>query len=602
MSDETPTPEREASPAATVTTHSSPALERWVDEVPRPGVVDPTGEKDGQPYYEIEMSEIEHQLHRDLPPTTVWGYDGQFPGPTIEARQGEPISVRWQNKLPDEHLLPVDTTIHSDIIPYETPGVRTVTHLHGGNIESESDGKSQAWYTRDFAATGPEFEQKDYHYVNDQPAATLWYHDHALGITRLNVYAGLAGFYLLRSDEEDALELPRGEYEVPLVLQDRSFSDDGSLFYPTAIADEQSGRGDSHPEPSIVPEFYGDTSVVNGKAWPRLSVGPTSYRFRLLNGSNSRYYNLTLLEYDESTGETGDEGPAFAQIGNDGGLLAEPVPVDDRLEIGSGQRADVVVDFSEYAGETLLLHNDAPALYRGDQSSADDDIVPLHEILLVDVADGADAGGEASEAGAEEATENLPNELTRVPDITLEDVDTKRYLTLTADQDEHGRMVHLLGTEDEPDGLAVDDPVTEEPTVGDTELWSFANLTDMSHPMHLHLVHFQLLGRQPLGEYQSTEDEIDLDALESPKAYEQGWNDVITVHPAEVVHILVHFGEYEGVFNDQTGTYMWHCHMVEHEDYDMMRPFAVRPASESEEDPASEAQGETETRVASESD
>ncbi|ELY92320.1 hypothetical protein C483_08407 [Natrialba hulunbeirensis JCM 10989] len=634
-SDETPTLEQEVPPAATVTTHSSPALERWVDEVPRPGVVDPTGEKDGQPYYEIEMTEIEQQLHRDLPPTTVWGYDGQFPGPTIEARQGEPIYVRWQNKLPDEHLLTVDTTIHSDIIPYETPGVRTVTHLHGGNIESESDGKSQAWYTRDFAATGPEFEQKDYHYVNDQPAATLWYHDHALGITRLNVYAGLAGFYLLRSDEEDALELPRDEYEVPLVLQDRSVTDDGSLFYPAAIADEQSGHGDSHPEPSIVPEFYGDTPVVNGKAWPRLSVEPTSYRFRLLNGSNSRYYNLTLLEYDESTGETGSEGPSVVQIGNDGGLLAEPVPVDDRLEIGSGQRADVVVDFSEYAGETLLLHNDAPALYRGNLSSTDDDIVPLHEILLVDVADGSGAVGtadvsdatdaadgsggsggsgttdaedtangasEAIETETDGAIEAVPNELARVPEISLEDVDTKRYLTLTADKDEHGRMVHLLGTEDEQSGLAVDDPVTEEPTVGDTELWSFANLTDMSHPMHLHLVHFQLLGRQPLGEYQSTEDEIDLDALESPKAYEQGWNDVITVHPAEVVHILVHFGEYEGVFNDQTGTYMWHCHMVEHEDYDMMRPFAVRPASESGEGPASETQGETETRVASKSD
>jgi len=217
------------------------------------------------PRYEIAMREIEQKLHRDLPATTVWGYDGQFPGPTIEAEQGEPIYVRWANDLPDEHLLPEDTTIHSDLIPYDTPGVRTVTHLHGGNVESESDGHAQAWFTRDFQQTGPEFEKKDYYYVNDQPPATLWYHDHSLGITRLNVYAGLAGFYLLRSDHERSLSLPEGEYEIPLVLQDRSFEEDGSLFYPTAISDEQGGSDESYPDPSIVPQFYGDTSVVNGR-------------------------------------------------------------------------------------------------------------------------------------------------------------------------------------------------------------------------------------------------------------------------------------------------------------------------------------------------
>ena len=558
----------ETETAETITTHSSPDLEKWVDDLPRPGVLEPTGTKEGDPYYEVEMSETEQQLHSDLPPTTVWGYGGQFPGPTIEAQQGEPIRVRWQNNLPDEHLLPVDTSIHSEIVPYDTEGVQAVTHLHGGNVEAESDGHAQAWYTPDFAETGPEFESKDDYYANEQPASTLWYHDHALGITRLNVYAGLAGFYLLRSEREQTLDLPDGEYEVPIVLQDRSFNEDGSLFYPTAISEEQDTGDGSYPDPSIVPQFYGDTSVVNGKAWPRLSVEPRSYRLRLLNGANSRYYNLKLLEYDESSGETGADGPQFVQIGNDGGLLSEPVDVDDRLELSGGQRADVVVDFTEYAGETLLLHNNAPALYRGEADNPDDDLVSLPEIMLFDVSD----DGTAAES------DRLPDELAPVPEIPTDSVDNERYLTLNAgDTDEHDRKLHLLGTADTPSGHMVNDAVTEEPTLGDTEIWSFANRTGMSHPIHLHLVHFQVLGRQGIGDYDPAEDDIDLDALEEPAPYERGWNDVVNVDPGEVVHVIVHFGEFEGLFTDQTGEYMWHCHMLEHEDHDMMRPYTVTP-------------------------
>lgn len=560
----------EPTEATTVAAHSSPDLEKWVDEVPRPGVVEPDGTKDGQPYYEIEMREVEQRLHSDLPPTTVWGYDGQFPGPTIEAEQGEPIYVRWQNELPDDHFLPVDTTVHGEMIPYDTPGVRTVTHLHGGNIESASDGKARGWFTRDFEETGPTFEKKDYYYVNDQPPATLWYHDHAVGITRLNVYAGLAGFYLLRNDRERELELPDGEYEIPLVLQDRSLNEDGSLFYPSAVSEDRGGD-DSRPEPSIVPEFYGDVPVVNGKAWPRLSVEPRKYRLRLLNGSNSRYYDLAVREYDEASGEVGDDGPQFLQIGNDGGLLSEPVPVEGRLEIGSGQRADVVVDFSEYAGETLLLHNDAPSLYRGTLEKSEE-TKPLPELALVDVAD--------SEADDTRGVGELPDDLTEVPEIPVEAADRHRHLTLAGDTDEYGRMVHLLGSEDQPSGHNLDDPVTEEPELGDTEIWSIANHTSISHPIHLHLVHFQLLGRQPLADYEPSEDGLDPKALEEPRPYELGWNDVISVDPAEVVHVIVHFGEYEGLFNDQTGEYMWHCHMIEHEDYDMMRPFRVLPNAE----------------------
>ncbi|WP_436345859.1 multicopper oxidase family protein [Natronorubrum sp. FCH18a] len=557
-----PTAEKE--PATTIADHSSPELEKWVDEVPRPGVIEPSGTKNGQPRYEVDIREVEQQIHRDLPPTTVWGYDGQYPGPTIEAEQGEPIYVRWRNELPDDHLLPEDPTVHGDLIPYDTAGVRTVTHLHGGNVEAESDGKARAWFTRDFRETGPEFEKKDYYYANDQPPTTLWYHDHSLGITRLNVYAGLAGFYLLRNEHERGLDLPEGEYEIPLVFQDRSFDEDGSLFYPTAVSD---GKGDgSHPEPSIVPQFYGDTSVVNGKAWPRLSVEPRTYRLLLLNGANSRYYNLKLLEYDEDSGETGDDGPPFVQIGNDGGLLSEPVRIADRLELGSSQRADVVVDFADYAGQTLLLHNDALSLYRGPPEKSTE-TQPLPELMLVDVDD----------AGGVRDTGQVPDELTTVPEIPVDSADRHRHLTLATQTDEYGRRLYLLGTDEEKSGYRLDDPITEDPTLGDTEIWSLANYTGMSHPIHLHLVHFQMLGRQPVSDYDPTEDGVEPETLESPEPYELGWNDVINVDPAEVVHVIVHFGEYDGLFTDQTGDYMWHCHMIEHEDHDMMRPFRVLP-------------------------
>ena len=562
---------RESSTAGTIPNHSSPNIEKWVDEVPRPEVVEPVGTKNQQPYYEVEIREGEQKIHRDLPPTTFWGYDGQYPGPTIEARQGEPIYVRWKNKLPDAHLLPVDTTVHDDMIPYDIQGVRVVTHLHGGNIETESDGNASAWFTRDFQETGPGFEKKDYYYVNDQPPTTLWYHDHSIGITRLNVYAGLAGFYLLRNEYEKSLGLPEGEFEIPLVLQDRSFNEDGSLFYPTAISNEQAAEGASLPKPSIIPQFYGDTSVVNGKAWPRLTVKPNMYRFRLLNGANCRYYNLKLLEYDESANELGRDGPLFVQIGNDGGLLPEPVAINGRLELGPSQRADIIVDFTDYAGKTLLLHNNAPSLYRGRLSKENDDTLPLPEVMLVDVGDQSD----------EQTASQLPKELTKVPMIPFDSVDTKRYLTLTMQSDEYGRMIHLLGTEEKPSGLGMEDPITESPTLGDTEIWSIANQTAMSHPIHLHLVHFQVLGRQPSGDYDPAIDDIELDSIEAPEPYELGWNDVVTIHPAEVVHIIVHFGEFEGLFNDQTGKYMWHCHMIEHEDYDMMRPFQVLPGTES---------------------
>ncbi|MDQ7861053.1 multicopper oxidase domain-containing protein [Peribacillus frigoritolerans] len=176
------------------------------------------------------MTEFKQSLHSELNDTKVWGYEGSYPGPTIEVESGEKVVIKWTNNLPAKHLLPVDYTVHGAHL--DVPEVRTVVHVHGASVEPESDGYPEAWFTRGFKQVGPYFRKKVYQYDNNMQACTLWYHDHTLGITRLNIYAGLAGFYLIRDHRERLLNLPCGQYEIPLIIQDKSFNEDGSLFYP----------------------------------------------------------------------------------------------------------------------------------------------------------------------------------------------------------------------------------------------------------------------------------------------------------------------------------------------------------------------------------
>jgi spore coat protein A, manganese oxidase len=255
-------------------------------------------------------------VHPDLPPTKLWGFNGTWPGPTFETRTGQPVQVQWVNNLPNKHLLDYayDTTIHG--ADMGEPRVRTVVHLHGAKVLPDSDGYPEAWFTPSWQQTGPFFTTKVYNYPNDQEATNLWYHDHSLGIVRLNVFAGLAGFYFIRDAVEDSLNLPSGPYEVPLLLQDRMFDTNGSLQYPTAV-------GGTHDV--WVPEFFGDVACVNGMAFPYLEVEPRKYRFRLLNASDSRFYHLSLVD------AAGKPGPIFNQIGTDGGLLPAPVALSDLL-------------------------------------------------------------------------------------------------------------------------------------------------------------------------------------------------------------------------------------------------------------------------------
>ncbi|MHC5027517.1 MAG: DNRLRE domain-containing protein, partial [Planctomycetota bacterium] len=310
------------------------ALTHFVDALPRPAVAQPvSGAPGGAAHYEIAMTQFEQQLHADLQPTTVWGYGGTYPGPTIEARVDELVTVEWINDLRNaDGTLRTDHYLEVDLCPHGAADLpKTVVHLHGGHVEQHSDG-----YPEDTFLPGSSSEI--YEYPNHQTPGTIWYHDHGLGITRLNVYMGLAGFYLIRDDVEDGLGLPSGEYEIPLAIQDRSFNLDGSWAYPAVWQDH----------------FFGDTILVNGKVWPYLEVDRGMYRFRVLNGSNSRVYTLAL-----------SNGATFVQIGGDGGLLEAPVEHTE-LTITGGERADLVMDFSAYPpGTEIILTNSAPAPYPG---------------------------------------------------------------------------------------------------------------------------------------------------------------------------------------------------------------------------------------------
>ena len=215
----------------------SPGMFPFVDRLPIPRVLKPVGVAPNphgtarvSPYYEVTMTQVSQKLHRDLAPTPVWTYEGTYPGPSFEVKRGQPIAVKWNNNLPSRHLFAeaIDHTLHG--ADHGEPDVRTVVHLHGGKTMPESDGHPEAWFTRGFAETGPFPNTGIFYYTNDQPSTMLWYHDHAIAITRLNVMAGLAGLYFIREPGEESLGLPSNEHEIPLVIQDKRFNQDGSIF------------------------------------------------------------------------------------------------------------------------------------------------------------------------------------------------------------------------------------------------------------------------------------------------------------------------------------------------------------------------------------
>ena len=545
---------------------ASPLLDKYADPLRLPDVATPSSVDDGIAQYAIRMSQFEQKVHRDLPATTVWGYNGTWPGPTLENRTGRPIQVLWVNNLPVQHLLEsaYDQTIHG--ADMGEPHSRTVVHLHGASVMPDSDGYPEAWFTRDWAQTGPFFTTKMYKYPNDQPATCLWYHDHTLGITRLNVYAGLAGFYLIRDDLEERLNLPGGPYEVPLLIQDRIFNPDGSLQYPIDL---------DGTHQCWVPEFFGDVACVNGVAFPYLEVEPRRYRFRILNGSNARFYHFTLAD------SAGRPGPVFNQIGTDGGLLPAPIRLEDLL-IAPGERYDVVIDFSHAEGRTFTLLNDAPAPFPGGGEVA---LPELMQFRVTKPLQGLD-------------TSSLPSQLAPVTVLSPQRAVRERFIMVSeVDREPDGYPVigltggsPLEATSTDPTGGARwDDPVTEAPKVGTTEIWNLVNVTTDGHPMHVHLVQFNVLERRTFdlahfistGQVVFTGDPIPPAPNESPankdtvKAYpglDQNGN-VIGL----VTRVIARFDMPRGtpVIPGQRFRYVYHCHILEHEDNEMMRPYDV---------------------------
>lgn len=491
-------------------------LTPFVDPLPIPAVAQPvSGVAGGEASYRISTVEMKQQLHSELPATTVWAYsDGQtagFPGPTIEARTGQNVEVEWVNDLRDEtgqlrtkHILPVDHCPHGA----HSDTARVVTHLHGGHVPAEYDG-----YPELTLLPG---ETTVYQYPNWQDASTLWYHDHALGITRLNVMMGLAGLYVIRDDHEESLHLPAGEFEIPLVIQDRSFNPDGSFKYPAMWMEH----------------FFGDKLLVNGKVWPYLDVKRGRYRFRILNGANSRFLKLTL-----------SGGARFQLIGTDGGLLRHPIDLTE-LTLGPAERADVILDFTgNTAGDEIVMTNSAVTPYP--QGGIDEPVTNVMKFVV------------GSQPGA---LNMAPQDLRTIDALDPATALFTRDFQLEKGDDACTGRAWLIN------GLHWDD-ITERPLLGSTEVWRFVNRSGITHPMHMHLVFFQVLDRQPI---ELIDDKpVPTGTRQPPLPEETGWKDTVQVGPFEVVRVIAKFDDFVGKFP-------YHCHILEHEDQDMMRQFETR--------------------------
>jgi FtsP/CotA-like multicopper oxidase with cupredoxin domain len=573
---------------------------------------------------------------------------------------GEPLSYKDVNITADQTIMMdgVPTTGDPMTEPYTGP-VPISIHLHGGETQSASDGGPHSWFTPGYALKGKGWDQgvgKILKYENTQEAATLWYHEHSqLGLTRINVYAGMAGFYFLRGSDEECDKLPgwskddlvkevtpAGKVadalhpdaylpEIEIAIQDRMFDTNGQLYYQI----DEPTNPEIHPFWS--PEFFGDVITVNGKSWPYLSVAPRKYRFHFLNGSNARFYNMWLQNF-----VTDAMGPAIIQVGTDGGLLDSPAKIDPKLGqkllLGCGERADVIIDFSKIApGTVLTLMNDANAPY----PSGDPVEVGTTDRIMQFVVNGNMIKSiNPTLPGTDKSL--VPRKLRIKPMVKLTDFagkvnikpDVIRQLTLNEVMGDGGPIMVLLNNsrfEDMPGMPDMFGAVTEKPVEGTTEKWQLINLTMDAHPIHMHLVQFQLVSRQEFNAMDYMKDYMKsftgvnggmagmyMGAEGPPFDYnkkntdgavggnlpvtpyltgavipadpnERGWKDVIIANPGEVMTYMVRFAPTDlpvwmpklfsrFSFDPSVGPgYVWHCHIIEHEDNDMMRPINVQP-------------------------
>lgn len=606
-------------------------------------------------YYEISVRQFEQQiLPVNLPKTTVWGYGAvsaanenglllhNAPSLTIEATSRKPVRVKWINELVDEkgnylpHLLPVDPTLHwanpgggeamrdtrpgFDVTPESYTGpVPMVAHVHGAiGVGDESDGYAEAWFLpaagnipSDFAKVGTWYDffagkaaaaqgaawepgSATFQYPNLGRAATIWYHDHSVGMTRLNVYAGPAGFFIIRGgpDGDDAvLDSRTGKpavlpgpapketdpfppdktyYEIPIAIQDRAFKADGSLFYPDSREYFDEFNGPYIPETDISPiwnpEFFGNTIMVNGNTWPFQVVEQRRYRFRMLNGCQARFLILDFA---------GIPGVEVWQIGNEGGLLAEQVNLTDKynnqLLMSPAERADLIVDFTKVKLGNYVLRNLGPDEPYGGGVPAEDfeaaDPETTGQILEFRV---------VAAIGKDDTTPPQFLRLPAIPDLP-EPTFTRRLALI-----EEMSMIHdgpseaklgIIEADGNPTAQEWMEEVSENPSVGDSEIWEFYNFTADAHPMHVHEIAFHVINREKLVLEEITGQPllpVQLSGeVRSFEPWENGLKDTVIAYPGEVTRIHAHF--------DSPGQFVWHCHIVEHEDNEMMRPYRIGP-------------------------
>jgi spore coat protein A, manganese oxidase len=660
--------------------------------------------------------------------TYLWGYNinnagASWPARTIESKQRIATTAVYTNSLVNtnlQKLLTVDQTIHwADPLgttaanncvngpplaepctePYAGP-IPAVVHLHGNEVLSQYDGHPDAWWTPGFAQKGKSFVTNIYNYVNAQEATTLWFHDHTLGIVRLNVYAGLEGFYFIRDNRDTGLAnnpitLPSGNQEAELLLADRQFDTNGQLYFPAsdnpANLNGPPGNPDKHP--FWIPEFFGDVITVNGKSWPSMQVQPRRYRFRFVNGSNARFFTMQMFnQQGVDMHQNGAPGPAIWQIGSDGGLFNSPVKLDDpangpnacagspignNVDVRAGakclflapaERADVIVDFGGQAGKTFTLKNFAvipfpsgsPTGFGAPDATADGLVMQFKVDLPLQGTDTT-----FNPAGSHPALRAAP-----IVNIKTIAPNKKRQLILVEEEGDtanpdgpgspvddgdpveslinntkwngnrEGTTIVVPGSTSNGHGVSA----TETPQEGSTELWEVANLTGDAHPIHIHLIQFQVISRQtfdvdtyltdwmaafpggtfngfnfPPGIYipgfgppltynvlnsaGALGGNLNFDAakylqqgacaagacpLRAPEATDSGWKDTIKMFPGEITRIAVRWAPQDIAANATTAGqdyfpfdptnepgYIEHCHILDHEDNEFMRPMLI---------------------------
>jgi spore coat protein A len=636
----------------------------------------------GVTHYKMAIQQFTDQLHPTFGPnsTKLWGFNpynalgvNGIPTPAhlggiIVAQKGTPIQITFRNNLPATAIIPVDTTI---------PGAnqaknRIAVHLHGGLVPWISDGGPFDWWAPN-GTHGLSFlnnqvlhpsaaaNEAEYYYGNNQSARFVWYHDHAWGITRINAYAGVASGYIIRDAAEAAMRnfglpdfIENGGYELPIIIQDKIFvssnigtldptwvqkglpTTPGSLWYPHIYEKNRwrlLGSVSRLPNPSVIPEMFGDTMLVNGTVYPQVSIEARPYRFRILNACNARFLNLQLLKANTDTADgvtivngqaINDPGPNWLVLGTEGGFLSSPVTVPSKaafdpatllgsLITGNAERWDVIVDFTGLAGNSYILYNDAPAPFPGPDPRYDyyfgnvtnpvgpsqPGFGPDTRIMMkfnVVPAQGTVTPVTLTQPGNWNPSidpflipvSNIVNGTWTVPSGA-----TVRRLTINEQFDAYGRLSQLLGTDtvgpSRKLGRTYLDPATETPAAGDVEVWEIGNLTGDTHPVHFHLVNVQILDRYPFnaatyvgGAFTAT------GPARPPEAYELGWKETVQMHPGEVTRVIMKFDVPQILKADGTtvvptppsprtggNEYVWHCHILEHEEHDMMRPLVV---------------------------